>query len=141
MRGKPLLYSIVGKKGSNEIASFVLDYIGKMAEKGVKKFVFYSDNSGGQNHNRYVFGMYALASARYTVEIVHHFLEVGHTQNEGDSMHALIEKLSKGLTIFSPLDWTTVIRTTRSRQKPYNVHVHPQNSHWRGRQSYFAFQI
>ena len=43
----------VGKKGSNEISSFVLDYIGKMAEKGVEKLVFYSDNRGGQNRNRY----------------------------------------------------------------------------------------
>ena len=65
--------------------------------------------------------MYVLASARYNVEIVHRFLEVGHTQKEGDSMHDLIENRSKCLAIFSSFDWVTVMRTAKSGQKPYHV--------------------
>lgn len=78
----------IGRKGSNNFASFVFDSIGKMSKRNVKKFIFYSDNCAGQNRNRFVYSMYALAARIYNVEITHRFLEKGHTQNESDSMHA-----------------------------------------------------
>ena len=34
-----------------------------------------------------------LAAVRYNIEITYRFLETGYTQNEGDSMHALIEEV------------------------------------------------
>ena len=44
-----------------------------------------------------------------------------HTQNEGHSMHALIEKRSKGLTIFTPSEWVKVIKTAMNGKTPYTV--------------------
>lgn len=80
----------IGKRGANEIASFVMNFIEMKSEQGVKIFIFYSDNCTGRN--RFVFAMYALAASKYDVKIIHRFLEKGHTQNEGDSLHACIEK-------------------------------------------------
>ena len=50
-------------------------------------------NRAGQNKNQFVFSMMYLAAVRYNIEITYRFLETGYTQNEGDSMHALIEEV------------------------------------------------
>lgn len=105
----------IGKKGPNEIASFVMDYIEKKSSNGVKRFIFYSDNCPGQNRNRIVFSMYELAAIRFDVEIIHRFLERGHTQNEGDSMHALIENRSAGKAIYHPDQWQEIIETAKGK--------------------------
>ncbi|RVE40000.1 hypothetical protein evm_015350 [Chilo suppressalis] len=112
----------IGSKGSNEIASFLLDFIEKKVETGVKKFFFYSDNCAGQNKNQFVFSMMYLAAVRHNIEITYRFLETGHTQNEGDSMHALIEKRSKNVTIHSPEDWISIVKTAKKAgSKQYDV--------------------
>lgn len=66
-------------------------YISKYKDQGINEFRFWSDNCVGQNRN--VFAMYMHAAILYNVSIHHSFLEVGHTPNEGDSVHALIESL------------------------------------------------
>lgn len=63
--------------------------------KGSEKVILYSDNCGGQNRNRFIFSMFAFAATHFQIEIIHRFLEEGHTQNEGDSMHAVIENAKK----------------------------------------------
>lgn len=107
------------KRGSNEIASCVLDFIGRRAKEGVHNFVFYSDNCGGQNRNRYLYSMYVYAASKYNVHIIHRFLEKGHTQSEGDSMHARIETKSAGREIYTPQQWIEIIKTARGN--PYVV--------------------
>jgi hypothetical protein len=109
-----------GKKGSNEVASFLLNYIGMKSAKGVKEFIFYSDNCSGQNRNRFVFSMYVLAANKYNVKITHRFLEKGHTQNEGDSVHACIERKSAGREIYTPSEWYDIIRSAK-RNNQYTV--------------------
>ena len=94
----------IGHEGSNEIGSCVLDFIAEKTVSGVKAFDLYSDNCAGLNQNRFVYAMYLFASTKYKVFVSHRFLEVGHTQNEGDSMHALIERRSKNVSVFSPDD-------------------------------------
>ncbi|CAB3232835.1 unnamed protein product [Arctia plantaginis] len=81
----------IGKNGPNEIASFLFDFIKQKASQGIKEFRFYFDCCGGQNRNRIIFLMYAYAPKVFGVNIKHSFFEVGHSQSEGDSMHALIE--------------------------------------------------
>lgn len=58
--------------------------------------------------------------------ITHNYLIVGHTQNEGDSVHSVIEKqkiiLLKGGSIYSPQQWVTVIQSTKKTGKPFKVH-------------------
>ena len=59
----------IGKKGSCEVASFVFDFIKKMVASGTKKFIFYSDNCGGQNKNRFVFLMFLYAALKFGIKI------------------------------------------------------------------------
>lgn len=55
------------------------------------------------------------------MNIKHTFLEVGHTQNEGDSIHATIERASKYKNIYTPSEWSSLIRWAKSKGSPYNV--------------------
>lgn len=91
-----------GKTGSNEIGTCLLKFIKSMNEKGYKEFSFYSDNCGGQNRNRFIYSMWEYASFTLKVKISHIFLEWGHTQNEGDSVHSCVEHSKKGKTIYVP---------------------------------------
>lgn len=54
--------------------------------------------------------MYVLAAKMFKMKIRHHFMEKGHTQNEGDSVHALIEKTARGREVYSPDEWYSLVR-------------------------------
>jgi len=53
-------------------------------------------------------------------DVTHSFLEVGHTQNENDSVHSNIERVSHRSSLYTPDQWAAVIGTARSK-KPYVV--------------------
>lgn len=112
----------ISGRGPHEVASCLLDFIKLHATKGIKRFIFYSDNCGGQNRNRFLFSMFNCAANSLKVDITHRFLEKGHTQNEGDSMHAVIENAKKRQTaIYTPDQWVTLIRMAKTTGKPYVV--------------------
>lgn len=111
----------IGKKGANEMASYVFSFIEKRAQQGVTSFIFYSDNCSGQNKNRFLYAMYLLASAKFNVKILHRYLVAGHTQNEADGMHALIERKSKKEDIYTPEQWCKIMEGAKVRGKPYEV--------------------
>jgi len=71
--------------------------------------------------------MWEYASATPKVTIVHQFLEVGHTQNEGDSVHATIECAKKGKVIYVPSQWviniTHNVRCAKLNKNSYLVFV------------------
>jgi len=52
--------------------------------------------------------------------VTHSFLEVGHTQNENDSIHSAIERAARKAKIYTPEQWSAVARTAR-QNKPYSV--------------------
>jgi len=52
--------------------------------------------------------------------VAHNYLEVGHTQNENDSVHSTIESRSRRARIDTPEQWSGVIATAR-QNKPYVV--------------------
>jgi len=83
------------KKGANEIATCLFQFMAMMKKDGVTEFIFYSDKCGGQNQNRFLFSMWECAAFTLKVKITHRFLERGHTQNEGDSRHACIKNSKK----------------------------------------------
>ncbi|KAF0753072.1 Uncharacterized protein FWK35_00014280 [Aphis craccivora] len=56
-----------------------------LKENGIKELSFYSDNCAGQNRNRFIYSMWEYAAYSLKVNIMHTFLEKGHTQNEGDN--------------------------------------------------------
>ena len=91
------------------MASCLLNYIQKKVAEGTRDFWLWSDNCSGQNRNTNIFSMYLYASAKFNVNIKHTFLEVGHTQHEGDSVHARIERYVAGRKFDCPDEWISVI--------------------------------
>lgn len=110
-----------GKKGADEIASYVLDYIEAMVKLGVKEFRFYSDSCTGQNKNKFLFCMYYLAAMKFNIKITHRWLVKGHTQMECDNVHARIEKKTKNLQIFTPSQWYGNIKSAKVKKPNYIV--------------------
>lgn len=108
-------------RGANEVSSCLYDYIKEHHQKGIKTFNFWSDNCGGQNRNRIVFAAYLRAAKDFEVTITHKYFEKGHTQNEGDSVHALIERTAKNKIVYTPEQWYALIRWAKQDGNPYLV--------------------
>jgi len=85
-------------------------------ENGIKEFSFYSDNNAGQNRNRFIYSMWEYAAYSLKVNIMHTFLEKGHTQNEGHSMHATIECAKKNKAIYVPAQWVILVRCAKVKK-------------------------
>lgn len=118
-----------GKRGAVEIASCILDYIQSQIDLNPNKeidLIFYSDNCGGQQKNKFLLSAYAYAVNKLTVKsITHKFLIRGHSQNEGDNVHSVIEKQIKRYSqsgpIYIPEQYKTLIGTAKKTGKPYKV--------------------
>lgn len=115
-----------GHRGVNELGSCVLDYIHKVCETGKKDIIFYSDNCGGQQKNRFMLALYLYAVNILDLDsITHKFLIKGHSQNEGDSAHSLIERQVKRLLksgpIYVPETFLTAIRMAKKKGEPFRV--------------------
>jgi hypothetical protein len=86
-----------------------------------------ADNCCGQQKNKYLLSLYAYAVAKYPIlrSITHKYLIVGHTQNEGDNVHSVIEKqvkrYMKANAIYVPDEYITLIRSAKKNGRPYNV--------------------
>lgn len=111
-------------RGVNEIGSCVLRYLSTECDD--QNVVFYSDNCAGQNKNKFMVSLYLYAIAKLNIHsITHKFLVVGHTQNEGDSAHSVIEKqITKTLKsgpIYIPSQYVTLIQIAKKTGKPFNV--------------------
>uniref|UniRef100_A0A6P7G4Q1 Uncharacterized protein LOC114337629 n=1 Tax=Diabrotica virgifera virgifera TaxID=50390 RepID=A0A6P7G4Q1_DIAVI len=103
----------VAKRGANEVSSCLLDFIENNVKKGAKEFRFWSDNCAGQNRNRIVFSLYVYAAKKFSISITHRFLEKGHTQNEGDSVHSVIERASETKMIYTPDEWRLLVKWSK----------------------------
>nr|CAH7736079.1 unnamed protein product [Callosobruchus chinensis] len=120
-----------GKKGSTEIGSCLLQYLKDINEKTSEEkvnIIFYSDNCCGQNKNKYIatLYLYAVSTFRNIESITHKFLVQGHTQNEGDNVHSLIEKeIKKNLKsgpIYTPQQYIPLIKCAKKSGKPFIIH-------------------
>lgn len=118
-----------GNRGANEIASCIFKYLEeltiKMSDENLE-VVFYSDNCCGQNKNKFVMTMFLYAVHHLKIKsITHKFLICGHTQNEGDVAHSVIEKAVKQALkrgpIFLPQQYSTIIRGAKKTGLPYEV--------------------
>lgn len=110
-----------GKHGACEVASCLLKFIETKIKDGAKEFRFWSDNCAIQNRNRIVFSFYTYVAKKYGVTISHRFLERGHTQNEADSVHALIERNAKNKLVYTPEQWYALVRWSKVNPPYYNV--------------------
>lgn len=117
-------------RGANEIGTCVLKYIEEKAHTVAPDeplhIVFYSDNCCGQQKNRFLIAMYMYAVMNYNVtSITHKFLIRGHTQNENDCCHSVIEqaikRVKKSGPIYTPDQYVSVIRLAKKKGDPYKV--------------------
>lgn len=116
-------------RGPNEIASCLFKFIQKKSEERTNDFeiIFYSDNCGGQNKNKFIIGLYQYALKVFpnVKTITHKFLIRGHTQNEGDSVHSVIEKqikLSlKSSPIYTAYQYAQIIRDSKKKAPFFKV--------------------
>ncbi|KAJ8671126.1 hypothetical protein QAD02_002385 [Eretmocerus hayati] len=110
----------IGNRGSNEIASFVYDYMKLEAQSGKTLAILHSDNCGGQNRNRNVITMIYKAAIDFHMKFIHRFLEVGHTQSAGDSIHATIERAVRNKPILTQQQLCDYMRNAKTTN-PYEV--------------------
>ena len=113
-------------KGANEVSSALLSYLHDLHEKNIKEVYLFCDRCAGQNCNRMVFIMITLAMSWYGFsKIVLSFFITGHSQNENDTAHALIEREAQRVQTFTSSQWETVISyaLTKNNEKR-NVGMH-----------------
>lgn len=111
----------IAKRGASEIGSSLLLFVKQAVDEGIKEFSFFSDNCAGQNRNKYLYSLYNFLANKHNIKIRHSYLEKGHTQNEGDSVHSMIERASKNIPIFVPDQWYTLVRTAKRSHPQYEV--------------------
>ncbi|XP_044732349.1 uncharacterized protein LOC123302679 [Chrysoperla carnea] len=117
-------------RGAIEIGSCVLSYLSLLNNKSTapEDVIFYSDNCAGQQKNQFIIGMYLYAIQKFPNirSISHKYLITGHTQNEGDAAHSIIERqvarARKAGPIYLPDQYYTLIRTAKKTGDPYIVH-------------------
>ena len=115
-----------GHRGINKLGSCFLWFLNKRAASGDKDFIFYSDNCRGQQKNKFMIALYLYAVTYLNIKsITHKYLIKGHTQNEGDSAHLLIEyqvkRQLKGGPMYMPEAFITSIRAAKRTAKSFNV--------------------
>ena len=112
-----------GNRGSLEVGTCIYKYLEqkRSSEPNVNEVHFFSDNTAAQNRNRFV--AFTLWYARKHLgfqKLMHTFLEVGHTETENDSVHSSIESKSRRITLYTPEQWYSTVRSCRM-SKPYKV--------------------
>lgn len=118
-----------GNRGAIEIGTCILKYLEEKANTRNDdnlEIVLYSDNCCGQQKNKFIMGMYLYAVQKFKIKsITHKFLIRGHTQNEGDNVHSVIEKSIKRALksgpIYIPTDYVRLIRSAKKTGNPYKV--------------------
>jgi len=122
-----------GRRGAIEIATCVFLYLRELQEEAAKQdqqidVIFYSDNCSGQQKNKYFKSMYSFVVSKFKNirSITHKFLVVGHTQNEGDNAHSLIEnEVKKALlngAIYHPSQYFHIIQNAKKNKPLFRVH-------------------
>lgn len=97
---------------------------------------FYSDNCCGQNKNKFITSLYSYAVYKFENihSITHKYLIKGHTQNEGDSVHSLIEKEiqrhKKSGPVYAPCQYVTLIKNSRKNGKPFIINELTYDFFW-----------
>ena len=118
----------VAGRGANDIASCIKLYLEEKANNGYENVTIYSDGCGAQNRNRFLFTCYLyMVSSSPLQTIKHKYLESGHTQNEGDSMHSVIEKKLRGANIYVPEQYYSMVEFAKQNDNEYSVTVITQD--------------
>ncbi len=99
-----------GAKGSCEVSTCIELFLKEKRKNGVEEVNLFSDRCGGQNQNRMVFIMLSSILNEMKFKMIElTFLVPGHSQNENDTAHSVIEKYTKDKTIYTPAQWESTI--------------------------------
>lgn len=80
-------------------------------KNGVKKFELSCDRCGGQNNNRMIFIMMSYAIKKFGIQsITVTYLVSGHSYNENDTAHSVIERMVTNKTIYTQAEWEATIQ-------------------------------
>lgn len=118
-----------GNRGAIEIGTCLLNYLKQKSEASdsdALEITLYSDNCAGQQKNKFVIAAFLYAVANYKIKsITHKYLVSGHTQNEGDNVHSLIEKnikrALKSGPISTPSQYVGLVQTAKKTGNPFKV--------------------
>ena len=111
------------KRGANEVAAVLTDYLMRLDAQGVEEVEFFSDSCAGQNRNRGIFSCLLVISKRLMNirMITVTYLLSGHTEMTADSIHSTIERSIKRAVVWAPSEWPTVVRNARKKPCPYET--------------------
>lgn len=111
---------VIAKKGSNEVVSFLDNYITEFLDPRIKILRIFCDSCGGQNKNFTLFRyLHYLVHTRKRFEKVHVTFPIrGHSYMECDKNTGLIN--TKAVTE-TPNDWIEVIKSSRCKPSPFKV--------------------
>lgn len=115
----------LGGKGCDEVGTCIYTFLKDHCVG--KHVIFYTDNCSAQNKNKYLLSLYHFAiKVLGVMSVTHKYLVIGHTQNEGDSVHSTIERektrILKNGSIFVPPQWKSVIQCAKKTGTPYEVY-------------------
>lgn len=117
----------LGKRGANEIGSCLYNFLKECSSsKPNTDIIFFSDNCCGQQKNKFILSLYYYAVSTLPIKsITHKFLIRGHTQNEADSVHSVIEKnirrAKKSGPIYTPDQYVALIRNAKKTGNSFTV--------------------
>ena len=90
------------KKGANEVASSLLMFLKDLQQAGIKDVYLFCDRCAGQNCNRMIFLMLSLAVQWFSFDSINlNFFVTGHSRNENDTIHALVERDARKLNTYT----------------------------------------
>ena len=99
------------EKGSCEISTALQQYLRKAKSDGKKKIHLFADRCGGQNNNRMVIiALHEMFKKETFEELTLNFFVSGHSQNENDNAHSVIETTARKHTIYTLAQWETAIQ-------------------------------
>lgn len=109
-----------GDLTANTFASYVYDYLEDKCLDPKLPIILYTDGCTAQNRNQIFANALLHFSVKHQVQVYQKFLIKGHTQMEGDSVHAKIENKH----IYLPYELSNI------QNKPGIIHFHMMLSTW-----------
>lgn len=113
----------IGKKGPNEVISFLHHFIEHIMSETVRKLYLFSDNCGAQNkNNTLVQYLYAVVKHKNISLIEHHLPEPGHSFLPCDRSFGVIEKQKRRVErLYLPKDWQNLVEKCSNKFKVISV--------------------
>ncbi|CAG9837767.1 unnamed protein product [Diabrotica balteata] len=112
---------------ASTFASLLIDYLERHCLSKRLPIILFTDGCTSQNRNAILANALLNFCMHHGVTITQKFLEVGHTQMEGDAVHSAIERKLKNRNIHLPSDYLAVTKEARTRPFPYEALMIPHN--------------